>query len=42
MDKIFDEEQTAKEIKLVYVKQKMLRILKESGLSKEGTIEDFT
>jgi hypothetical protein len=37
MDKVgvFNEEEVAKEIKLIYVKQKMVRILQESGLSEE-------
>jgi hypothetical protein len=40
MDKVevFNEDEVAKEIKLIYVKQRMLLLLEESGLSKEEQI----
>jgi hypothetical protein len=41
MDKVevFNEDEVAKDIKLIYVKQKMFRILKESGLSEEEQLD---
>jgi hypothetical protein len=41
MDKVevFNEDEVANDIKLIYVKQRMLRVLQESGLSEEEQLD---